>query len=289
MTVESVKQAVGLAIQKAAEATGADFGFLMRTAARESGYRPNAHASGSSAAGLFQFVEQTWLGAVKRFGAKHGYAGYASLIHESGDGKLSVADGAAKKAVMALRLDPNASSLMAGELAEANCTYLKGRVGRDPTSGELYAAHFLGPRGSAELIEAMHSRPGASAAHLFPDAAEANPAIFYRDGHSCSVAEVYANLTGDQSAVLAPLAANTAAPSTQSEPAFVHRSGAQAKLARLEQQRQLADMILGVDPGEDKAFGFGAPKSSGSRGLTNSLFTSEMLALLSQARQNGRG
>jgi hypothetical protein len=289
MTVESVKSAVGLAIQRAAEATGADFGFLMRAAARESGYNPAARAASSSAAGLFQFVEQTWLGALKRHGAKHGYGGYANLIHEAGDGRLSVADGAARKAVMALRLDPNAASMMAGELAEENCTYLKGRVGRDPTGGELYAAHFLGAKGSAQLIEAMQSRPGASAAHLFPDAATANPAIFYRDGHACSVAEVYANLTGDPTAVLAPPATTVAAKAPQAEPAFVHR-GVEAKLARIEQQRQLADMILGIDPGEHNAFGLGAAKTSGSRGLTNSLFTSEMLALLSQARQgSGRG
>jgi hypothetical protein len=289
MTIESVKSAVGLAIQRAAEATGADFGFLMRAAARESGYNPGARAASSSAAGLFQFVEQTWLGALKRHGAKHGYAGYANLIHDAGDGRLSVADGAAKKAVMALRLDPGAASMMAGELAEENCTYLKGRVGREPTGGELYAAHFLGAKGSAQLIEAMQSRPGASAAHLFPDAATANPAIFYRDGHACSVAEVYANLTGDPTAVFAPPTTKGAAKAPQAEPTFVHR-GVEAKLARIEQQRQLADMILGIDPGEDNAVGFGGAKTSGSRGLTNSLFTSEMLTLLSQARQgSGRG
>ena len=67
-------------------------------------------------------------------------------------------------------------------------------------------------------------------------------------------------------------------------------SGVQARLARIEQERQLADMILGINPGEDNALGFGAGRTSGSRGLTNSLFTSEMLALLSQARQgSGRG
>jgi hypothetical protein len=49
-------------------------------------------------------------------------------------------------------------------------------------------------------------------------------------------------------------------------------------------------MILGIDPGGDNAAGFGGGRTSGSRGLTNSLFTSEMLALLSQARQgSGRG
>jgi hypothetical protein len=288
MTVESVKQAVGAAIQRASEATGADFGYLMRTAARESGYNPTARAGSSSAAGLFQFVEQTWLGALKRHGAKHGLGGYADLIHESADGRMSVSGGEAKKAVLALRLDPRAASLMAGELAGENSVYLKGRVGREPTSGELYIAHFLGAKGSGDLIEAAQSRPGASAAALFPDAASANPAIFYRDGRAASVAEVYANLTGGQASTLAATPTAVAA-APQAEPTFVH-SGVGARLARIEQERQLADMILGIDPGDDNALGFGGARTSGSRGLTNSLFTSEMLALLSQARQgSGRG
>jgi len=187
-------------------------------------------------------------------------------------------------------MDPRAASLMAGELAGENSTYLKGRVGREPTAGELYIAHFLGPRGSGDLIEATLSRPGASAAALFPEAAAANPAIFYRDGHAASVSEVYANLTGSQASAPAALPATAAAgPAPEAQPAFVH-SGVQARLARIEQERQLADMILGVDPGQDNALGFGAAGTSGSRGLTNSLFTSEMLALLSQARQSsGRG
>lgn len=280
MTVESVKQAVGAAIQRASEATGADFGFLMRTAARESGYNPGARASSSSAAGLFQFVEQTWLGALKRHGAKHGYGGYADLIQQSSDGRLSVPGAEARKAVLSLRLDPRAASLMAGELAGENSAYLKGRVGREPTAGELYIAHFLGAKGSADMIEAAQTRPAASAAALFPEAAAANPAIFYRDGRSVSVAEVYANLTSGQSA--APAAASTTAATL--EPAlFMHRD-TEARLERIEQERQLADMILGVDSGDDGGF-FGAGGGSSSRGLTNSLFSSEMLALLSQARQ----
>lgn len=282
MAVESVKQALGAVIQRASEATGVDFGFLMRTAARESGFNASAKASTSSAAGLFQFVEQTWLGALKRHGAKHGLGGYADLIQGSGDGKLSVSGSDAKKAVMALRLDPRASALMAGELATENAAYLKGRMGREPTGGELYIAHFLGPKASADLIEASQSRPGASAAALFPEAASVNPAIFYRDGHAASVGQVYANLTGGQPS--APEAEAGPGAMTAAAPAFLHHD-LQARMARLEQERQMSDMILGVDPGES-AFGFGGGAGhGGARGLTNSLLNSEMLALLSQARQ----
>lgn len=284
MAVESVSQALGAVIQRASEATGVDFGFLMRTASRESGFNPSAHAQSSSAAGLFQFVEQTWLGALKRHGAKHGYGGYAELIQGSGDGKLSVNGSDARKAVMALRLDPKAASLMAGELASENSAYLKGRVGREPTSGELYIAHFLGPKGSADLIEASQSRPSASAAALFPDAAAANPSIFYRDGRAASVSDLYANLTSGQ----ATGSATSAGPAGSTQ-TFLHHN-VQARLARMEQERQVADMILGINPG-NSAMGFGGTGSSGgARGLTGSLFSSEMLTLLSQARQgSGRG
>ena len=161
--------------------------------------------------------------------------------------------------MLALRLDARAASLMAGELAGENSVYLKGRVGREPTSGELYIAHFLGAKGSGDLIEAAKSRTGASAAALLPDAASANPAIFYRDGRAASVSEVYVNLTSgqDSAPVSAPtvVAATTAA---QVEPAFVH-SGVQARLARIEQERQLADMNLGIEPGEDNALEYAAP------------------------------
>src|SRR3954466_12586454 len=195
MAVQGIRAIVESAIERASQATGVDFGFLMKTAGRESSLNPRAQASSSSAAGLFQFVEQTWLSTLKQHGAKHGYARYAQLIEKGGDGRYHVAGGEARRAVMDLRLDPHAASLMAGELTSDSAAHLKGRTGRTPTAGELYAAHFLGPQGSARLIEAAQKQPGATAAQMFPDAAHANKAIFYRDGRAATVGEVYANLT----------------------------------------------------------------------------------------------
>ena len=185
MAIEGIRGVVEQAIQRASQATGVDFSFLMKTAKRESGFNPGAKAGSSSAAGLFQFVEQTWLSTLKQHGAKHGYARYADLINKGSDGHYHVPGGdEARRAVMDLRMDPHAASLMAGELTSDSAAYLKGRTGRDPTAGELYAAHFLGPQGSAKLIEAAQKQPGATAAHLFPDAAHANKAIFYPGGQA---------------------------------------------------------------------------------------------------------
>ncbi|MDO9248810.1 MAG: transglycosylase SLT domain-containing protein, partial [Phenylobacterium sp.] len=66
MAIQGLRGAVEAAIQRASNATGVDFTFLMKTANRESGYNPRAKASSSSAAGLFQFVEQTWLSTLKQ-------------------------------------------------------------------------------------------------------------------------------------------------------------------------------------------------------------------------------
>jgi hypothetical protein len=189
-----------------------DFDFLLKTAKRESSLNPAAQARTSSAAGLFQFVEQTWLSMVKTHGAKHGYGQYSDLIERGSNGRLSVS-GDARRKVLDLRLDATASSLMAGELASDHASYLRGRIGREPTGGELYAAHFLGPVGSAKLIAAHESTPGASAASLFPAAAGANRSIFYAGGAAKSVAEVYANLTRGGSEGGAPVARRLQPPS----------------------------------------------------------------------------
>jgi hypothetical protein len=235
MAVQSIRGVVEAAIQRASSVTGVDFGFLMGTAKRESNYNPAAKAGSSSAAGLFQFVEQTWLSTLKQHGAKYGYARYADLIAQGSDGRYRVSGAEARQAVMDLRLDPRAASLMAGELASGNASYLRGRVGRNPTGGELYAAHFLGPQGSARLIQAMQTNPQGSASALFPDAARANPSIFYRGGRSATVAEVYANLTSTGGA--------KGATDREADQAFIqYASGRRAD--RLQQEQALVDLVL---------------------------------------------
>ena len=270
MTVQAIRGVVEAAIQTASQATGVDFGFLLGAAKRESGYDPGAKARTSSAAGLFQFVDQTWLSTLKKHGAKYGYARYSELINEGADGRYYVSGSEARKAVMDLRLDPHAASLMAGELASDHASYLRGRVGRDPTAGELYAAHFLGPQGSARLIEAAEKSPSVSAAAMFPDAAAANRSIFYKDGHAASVGEVYANLTRGQTgaATAAPAAAN---------PGFIEYASAR-RIERIEQERELVDLVLRGPVDAD----------GGHANLGGSMFSTEMLRMLSQAR-DGHG
>jgi hypothetical protein len=74
---------------------------------------------------------------------------------------------------------------MAAELARENASALQNQLGRAPTSGELYAAHVLGPGGAAKLIQAS-ANGAASAASIFPREAAANHGLFYTNGQPCS-------------------------------------------------------------------------------------------------------
>ena len=266
------------AIQRASQATGVDFTFLMGAAKRESGFNPQARSGSSSASGLFQFVDQTWLSTLKRHGAKYGYARYADLISQGSDGKYYVNGPEAKKAVMALKLDPHASALMAGELTSDHANYLRGRVGRNPTAGELYAAHFLGPQGSARLIEAVKANPGANAAAMFPDAAASNHSIFYRAGRAATVGEVYANLTSTGGGSAVTTGPGTAMASADNS-GFIHYASARRQ-DRQQQQQALVDLVLrGPQDSEDGSVGLR---------LTGSLFSTEMLRVLSDDHKRRR-
>src|SRR5712664_3929441 len=183
------------AIKQADNTTGISFEYLLATAKMESNFNPKAAASTSSARGLYQFIDQTWLGTVKEAGAQLGYGKYADAITKSPSGSYSVSDPAARTAIMKLRDDPDAASSMAAVLTQSNSFQLTGKIGRRPTDGELYMAHFMGVGGAAKLIANAEDNPQASGARLFPNAAAANRSIFYdRQGRARSVSEVYAEL-----------------------------------------------------------------------------------------------
>jgi hypothetical protein len=184
------------AIKQAASSSGTSFEYLLATAKMESDFNPTAGATTSSAHGLFQFIDQTWLGTVKEAGAQLGYGSYADAITRSSDGYYSVGDPTARQAIMKLRDDPAAASVMAAAFTQSNSFKLTGMIGRRPTESELYMAHFMGVGGAAKLITNAEDNPQASGARLFPNAAAANRSIFFDGaGRARSVSEVYSVLT----------------------------------------------------------------------------------------------
>lgn len=105
-------------------------GYLARTAQIESGGDPNAH-NASGADGLFQFVPST----AQQYGVDTRDAG-------------SSTDGAAR-------------------LAADNAATLRSKLGRDPTSAELYLAHQQGAGGASALL----ANPNARAVDIVGEAA----------------------------------------------------------------------------------------------------------------------
>jgi hypothetical protein len=192
MDVEALSRAAGAAgaIARAADATGVDFGYLMNAALRESAFNPNARNARSSASGMFQFIEQTWLSVVKQHGAKHGLAAEAEAIRKTADGRLYVGTTKEKRAILNLRFDPEVAAKLAGEFTKDNADFLTEKLGREPTKAELYAAHVLGPKGALSLTELADAQPNARAVYAFPVAARANHSLFYAsDGRALSARE----------------------------------------------------------------------------------------------------
>ena len=176
--------------------TGTSFEYLLTTAQIESSLNPAAQAATSSAKGLYQFIDQTWLATMKSAGAALGLWPLRRR-HRADRRAVRGAGPAMRSTIMQLRSDPAASALMAGAFARNNAAQLAQAIGRSPTEGELYIAHFLGADGAGKLIGAVANQPQANAAAMFPQAAAANPSIFYTgSGSSRSVGDVYAKLTG---------------------------------------------------------------------------------------------
>jgi hypothetical protein len=183
-------------IRQASLATNTDFGLLMAQAKQESGFKPDAKAATGSAAGLFQFIDSTWLDMVRQFGAKHGAGDLAQQITLDASGKPQVSDAATRQKILALRADPQLSASLAGEYAKQNQSEIERALGHPVGRADVYMAHFLGAGGATQFLKALASKGDTPAADLLPDAAQSNRAIFYdgETGRAKSVAEIYRSL-----------------------------------------------------------------------------------------------
>jgi hypothetical protein len=166
------------AVQKAATRTGVDFSYLMEKASTESSFDPKARAKGSTATGLFQFIESTWLSMVKEYGPQFGLGKLASQI-EVRNGRPCVDNCDVKNRILNLRKNPEIAALMAGAYSAQNKVYLETHTDGDVSDTDLYLAHFLGPNGATKFINARAEDGDVTAAKLFPQAAHVNRNVFY--------------------------------------------------------------------------------------------------------------
>ncbi|QXV74666.1 putative internal virion protein [Rhizobium phage RHEph21] len=138
-------------ITDAAARYGIDPDYALKSAQIESGFDPHAQNKTSSAGGLFQFIDSTW--------GKYG-------------------NGASK-------YDAYASADAFMRLTRDNQNYLKKKLGRDLTNGELYLAHQQGAGGALNLL----ANPNAMAVDLIGRAA-----VVGNGGQTGMLASEFANL-----------------------------------------------------------------------------------------------
>ena len=193
-TASAAPQITG-AIRQAAQSTGISFEYLLTTAKIESNLNPSAQASTSSAKGLYQFIDQTWLGTMKQDGAALGLGRYADAITRAPDGHYEVADPAVRAAILRLRSDPQASAMLAGALTRNNAA----SVGCEhrPAADQwrtLYRA-FSGGRRRGQ-VDQRRSQPAAGecCGHVSARRRGQPQHLLRQSGRARSVGEVYGKL-----------------------------------------------------------------------------------------------
>jgi len=190
--IQRAGPSVTQAIHAASNKTGVDFSYMMEQAAAESSFQTDVKAKTSSATGLYQFIESTWMNMMQKHGEKHGLGDFSKHIEENG----KVRDPAIKQEILALRKNPEIASVMAAELASDNKAQLLNKSSlseQEIGATELYFAHFLGASGASSFLDAHKENPLQRAADIFPKAAKANKNVFYDmdTGKSRSLAQVY--------------------------------------------------------------------------------------------------
>ncbi|NNG13418.1 MAG: hypothetical protein HKM88_09235 [Halobacteria archaeon] len=191
-----VDSGVLAAIRLGSMHTDMDFSFLMELAAVESSFNPLSRAQTSSAAGLYQFKNDTWLEVVRKYGDKYGIGLYASQVEEvvnsKGKNRPVIRDPAVQRHVLELRHNPRIAALLAAEYVKQNMQRLLYSLDREPGRTELYLTHFLGASGAISFLKALHEDPDRIARDVFPSAASRNQSIFRkRDSKPRTLAEIY--------------------------------------------------------------------------------------------------
>lgn len=299
----SAPQRIISAVEKAAQRTGADFSLLMEKAAAESGFNAAAKSATSSATGLFQFIDSTWLTMVKEYGPKYGLGAYANQI-EMKNGKPCVENCNVKQAILNLRKNPEISALMAGEMTADNKEYLEAHTDGTVGKTEMYLAHFLGAGGAAKFLNTRDDNGSMTAAAAFPREAKANRSIFYdKSGHARTLDQVYnifSRKIGDTTQIAqnntqnttngttagSPSARSVTTTPAPSAPSLVPSSSMPPMQSIVAQASLSSTQIFWHDAGTARSHsGFSSSSSAGSL-FPNQRLSAENMMLLAHMQDN---
>src|SRR4051794_6225886 len=188
-------------VLRAADATGVDPTYMMALADKESSFIADNKAPTSSAEGLFQFIEKTWLEVIRDFGPRYGME-FAAASVETVNGQVAIPSEQTREWVLGLRRNPYLSAVLAARMLKREKAKIERRIGRSLERSEFYLLHFLGAESAGKLLELVSGKPKQSAPKVFPAAAKANKTLFFvqetvkkkTKTRQLTVAEVYGKI-----------------------------------------------------------------------------------------------
>jgi hypothetical protein len=216
-------QSILAMLHHAARRHGVEPSLLIAMAWRESRFDPLAVNPQSSARGLMQFTEATWLETVRDYGAAHGLAQEAAVLRtDPRTGTISAPDTRELRHLLTMRFDPQLSAALAAARMAAARTTLEAGLARAVTASDLYAVHLLGMGGARRFLAAHGGQRAADV--VGPQVAGRNRGVFFdRDGRALDVAEVRDAIT--RSTAVSPVVLTSPVPARMELASATHASG----------------------------------------------------------------
>ena len=186
-------------LYKASIKSGVDFELLLVKAILESDLGRFKEARHSSARGVFQYIEPTWLVLIKRYGKQIGYPEYARAVSVSKRSGIPYFKGPAKylrPEILALRYDPEASALIkAYQIKEETDVIRSFKRSKKVTATDHYIAHMMGLALAKELYDLKYKNSVIAVARLnkpeMREAAKLNRLFFYDGKRALTATAVY--------------------------------------------------------------------------------------------------
>ncbi|WP_431271578.1 transglycosylase SLT domain-containing protein [Dankookia sp. P2] len=146
--IPGVRRVVVNALDGAIRSTGIEPTLLAALAWQESRFDPRARNGRSTARGLMQFTEATWLEAVRDHGPQHGLQYEAAVLSTNpASGSITTRHPRTRSRILELRDNPRyAAALAAARINRARIA-LQQSLGRTVGPADLYFVHLLGPAG----------------------------------------------------------------------------------------------------------------------------------------------
>ncbi len=186
-------------LYRASIKTGVNFELLLLKASMESDMGRFDAAEHSTARGVFQYIEPTWLILMNRYGGQIGYPGYARAIRISrreGFPYFKEEDKPLRDEILALRHDDNTAALIkAYQIIEETNVIAEYKRGKEVTATDHYIAHMLGLKLAKGFYALKNRNMRKPVAYLknpqIREAVMLNKRFFYKDNRPLSAAQSY--------------------------------------------------------------------------------------------------